>query len=182
MSKPGRNCWLTWIERRPRCFRLERQQRGMAELAGGGPVAAGGGATAWPLLRPRKPCSRLSQSTNHREVEVVVGDLPEQPVDAISNPGNHNLIPSWLLLPQGDSGAIKRRAGTGPLPGTHSVGANSPPRSRTDRSRKAPLYEESSTSPGSPSSGGIQRARFGIRSARPSGWRRHTISNHSPAP
>ncbi len=41
---------------------------------------------------------------NHREVEVVVRVLPEQPVDAIANPWNRNLIPSWLLLPRGIPG------------------------------------------------------------------------------
>jgi O-acetyl-ADP-ribose deacetylase (regulator of RNase III) len=56
---------------------------------------------------------------------LVDGDLLDQPVEAIVNAWNRNLIPWWLLLPQGVSGAIKRRAGlrpfveigrTGPLP------------------------------------------------------------------
>jgi O-acetyl-ADP-ribose deacetylase (regulator of RNase III) len=47
--------------------------------------------------------------------EVVEGDLLEQPVDAIVNAWNRNVIPWWLLLPQGVSGAIKRRAGWGPF-------------------------------------------------------------------
>jgi len=42
---------------------------------------------------------------------VVVGDLLDQPVEAIVNAWNRNVIPWWLLLPQGVSGAIKRRAG-----------------------------------------------------------------------
>jgi O-acetyl-ADP-ribose deacetylase (regulator of RNase III) len=46
---------------------------------------------------------------------VVEGDLLEPPVDAIVNAWNRNLIPWWLLLPQGVSGAIKRKAGTGPF-------------------------------------------------------------------
>ncbi len=33
----------------------------------------------------------------------------------IVNAWNRNIIPWWLLLPQGVSGAIKRRAGTGPF-------------------------------------------------------------------
>ena len=49
------------------------------------------------------------------EVEVVAGDLLEQDVDVIVNTWNRNVIPRWLLLPQGVSGAIKRRAGTGPF-------------------------------------------------------------------
>ena len=48
-------------------------------------------------------------------VEVVDGDLLEQPVDAIVNAWNRNFIPWWLLLPQGVSGAIKRRAGLQPF-------------------------------------------------------------------
>ncbi|HYI02022.1 macro domain-containing protein [Hyalangium sp.] len=48
-------------------------------------------------------------------VRVVEGDLLDQPVDAIVNAWNRNIIPWWLLLPQGVSGAIKRRAGTQPF-------------------------------------------------------------------
>jgi hypothetical protein len=46
---------------------------------------------------------------------VVTGDLLEQKVDAIVNPWNRNLIPWWLLLPKGASGAIKKRAGLRPF-------------------------------------------------------------------
>jgi O-acetyl-ADP-ribose deacetylase (regulator of RNase III) len=45
------------------------------------------------------------------ECTVVFGDLLDQPVDAIVNPWNSNVIPWWLLLPQGVSGAIRKRAG-----------------------------------------------------------------------
>jgi len=48
-------------------------------------------------------------------VTVVEGDLLDQPVDVIVNPWNRNVIPWWLLLPQGVSGAIKRRGGTAPF-------------------------------------------------------------------
>jgi O-acetyl-ADP-ribose deacetylase (regulator of RNase III) len=48
-------------------------------------------------------------------VEVVEGDLVDQRVDAIVNAWNRNIIPWWLLLPQGVSGAIKRRAGIQPF-------------------------------------------------------------------
>jgi len=44
---------------------------------------------------------------------TVDGDLLRQDVDAIVNAWNRNIIPWWLLLPQGVSGAIKRRAGIG---------------------------------------------------------------------
>jgi O-acetyl-ADP-ribose deacetylase len=46
---------------------------------------------------------------------VVEGDLLKQPVEVIVNAWNRNLIPWWLLLPQGVSGAIKRQGGTGPF-------------------------------------------------------------------
>ena len=48
-------------------------------------------------------------------VEVVEGDLLDQDVDVIVNAWNRNIIPWWLLLPQGVSGAIKRRGGTVPF-------------------------------------------------------------------
>jgi len=62
--------------------------------------------------------------------EIVEGDLLDQPVDVIVNAWNRNIIPWWLLLPQGVSGAIKRRAGlqpfrevarSGPIPLGHAV-------------------------------------------------------------
>src|SRR2546421_522319 len=60
------------------------------------------------------------------QVIVTDGDLLDQPVEAIVNAWNRNIIPWWLLLPQGVSGAIKRRAGLEPFrelgPGTHAVG------------------------------------------------------------
>jgi len=46
---------------------------------------------------------------------VVDGDLLAQDVDAIVNAWNRNVIPWWLLVPQGVSGAIKRRAGYAPF-------------------------------------------------------------------
>lgn len=48
-------------------------------------------------------------------VTIVEGDLVEQEVDAIVNAWNRNVIPWWLLVPQGVSGAIKRRGGTAPF-------------------------------------------------------------------
>ena len=48
-------------------------------------------------------------------ITVVEGDLLDQDVDVIVNAWNRNIIPWWLLLPQGVSGAIKRRGGTGPF-------------------------------------------------------------------
>ena len=49
------------------------------------------------------------------EVRVVQGDLLEQDVEVIVNAWNRNFIPWWLLLPQGVSGAIKRKGGTQPF-------------------------------------------------------------------
>lgn len=46
---------------------------------------------------------------------VVDGDILEQRVDAIVNAWNRNIIPWWLLIPQGVSGAIKKRAGNAPF-------------------------------------------------------------------
>lgn len=47
--------------------------------------------------------------------ELVWGDLLDQPVEVIVNAWNRNVIPWWLLLPQGVSGAIKKRAGYEPF-------------------------------------------------------------------
>jgi len=49
------------------------------------------------------------------QIHVTDGDLLNQPVEVIVNAWNRNVIPWWLLLPQGVSGAIKRRAGTQPF-------------------------------------------------------------------
>ncbi len=46
---------------------------------------------------------------------IVEGDLLGQDVEVIVNAWNRNIIPWWLLLPQGVSGAIKRRGGFKPF-------------------------------------------------------------------
>ncbi|MDR2128269.1 MAG: macro domain-containing protein [Burkholderiaceae bacterium] len=56
--------------------------------------------------------ARTASGGGIREVE---GDLLDQPVDVIVNAWNRNVIPWWLLLPQGVSGAIKRRGGLEPF-------------------------------------------------------------------
>ncbi len=48
-------------------------------------------------------------------ISIVEGDLLNQDVDVIVNAWNRNIIPWWVLLPQGVSGAIKRRGGKAPL-------------------------------------------------------------------
>ena len=57
------------------------------------------------------------------KVTVTEGDLLDQPAVAIVNAWNRNVIPWWLLLPQGVSGAIKRRAGSQPF---REVGRHGP--------------------------------------------------------
>ena len=47
--------------------------------------------------------------------DIVTGDLLDQRVEVIVNSWNRNIIPWWLLLPQGVSGAIKRRGGIEPF-------------------------------------------------------------------
>ncbi|QDT14497.1 macro domain-containing protein [Alienimonas californiensis] len=47
--------------------------------------------------------------------EIVAGDLLDQPTEAIVNAWNRHLIPWWLLVPHGVSGAIRQRAGTAPF-------------------------------------------------------------------
>lgn len=50
-----------------------------------------------------------------KNVVIVSGDLVRQTTEVIVNAWNRNLIPWWLLLPQGVSGAIKRAAGSAPF-------------------------------------------------------------------
>jgi O-acetyl-ADP-ribose deacetylase (regulator of RNase III) len=49
------------------------------------------------------------------DLRIVEGDLLDQKVDVIVNAWNRNLFPWWLLLPQGVSRVIKRRAGLAPF-------------------------------------------------------------------
>jgi O-acetyl-ADP-ribose deacetylase (regulator of RNase III) len=49
------------------------------------------------------------------DLRVVDGDLLDQDVEVIVNAWNRNLIPWWLLLPQGVSRAIKKRGGKEPF-------------------------------------------------------------------
>ena len=53
---------------------------------------------------------------------LVDGDLLTQAVDAIVNAWNRNVVPWWLLLPQGVAGAIRRRAGPQPFVELSRVG------------------------------------------------------------
>jgi O-acetyl-ADP-ribose deacetylase (regulator of RNase III) len=49
------------------------------------------------------------------KAEVVQGDLLDQQVEVIVNAWNRHIIPWWRLLPQGVSGAIKKRSGLQPF-------------------------------------------------------------------
>jgi O-acetyl-ADP-ribose deacetylase (regulator of RNase III) len=49
------------------------------------------------------------------DLRLVDGDLLDQDVEVIVNAWNRNFIPWWLLIPQGVSRAIKRRAGNEPF-------------------------------------------------------------------
>lgn len=43
--------------------------------------------------------------------KMVTGDLFDQPVECIVNSWNRNIVPPWLMVPHGVSGAMKKRAG-----------------------------------------------------------------------
>lgn len=83
-----------------------------------------GGVTIWhrnpttgaqTLSIPRIVSGTVVATLPIVKVQVVHGDLLDQDVDAIVNSWNRNIIPWWLLLPQGVSGAIKRRGGLQPF-------------------------------------------------------------------
>ena len=57
------------------------------------------------------------------DLVVCEGDLLDQDVEVIVNAWNRNIIPWWLLLPQGVSRAIKRRAGLAPFRELRKLGA-----------------------------------------------------------
>jgi len=56
-------------------------------------------------------------------VHITNGNLLDQPVEVIVNAWNRNIIPWWLLLPQGVSRAIKKRAGCAPFREVARAGA-----------------------------------------------------------
>jgi O-acetyl-ADP-ribose deacetylase (regulator of RNase III) len=56
-------------------------------------------------------------------LETVDGNLLDQDVEVIVNAWNRNIIPWWLLLPQGVSGEIKRRGGYAPFRELGKMGA-----------------------------------------------------------
>lgn len=54
---------------------------------------------------------------------IIHGDILQQNVEVIVNAWNRNIIPWWLLLPQGVSGAIKKHGGTRPFKEVAKSGA-----------------------------------------------------------
>lgn len=69
-------------------------------------------------------------------VILVDGELLDQGVDVVANAWNRNIIPWWLLIPQGVSGAIKKRGARQPFREPGRMGA-------------IPLGHAVKTSPGS---------------------------------
>lgn len=57
------------------------------------------------------------------DLQIIEGDLLKQDVEVIVNAWNRNVIPWWLLLPQGVSGAIKKHGGLAPF---REVGRHGP--------------------------------------------------------
>jgi len=57
------------------------------------------------------------------KLEFIIGNIIEQDVEVIVNSWNRNIIPWWLLLPQGVSGAIKKYGGVQPFKEVAKYGA-----------------------------------------------------------
>ncbi len=64
----------------------------------------------------------MSEGEGNRVIRVVHGDLLKQDVEVIVNPWNRNILPYWLLMPQGVAGAILRQAGKEPFREMFEVG------------------------------------------------------------
>ena len=77
-----------------------------------GPKLFAGASLARPVPEPTPTPAAPQRGP---QVDLVEGDLLRQDVDAIVNAWNRNLIPHWLLVTQGVSGAIKRAAGSAPF-------------------------------------------------------------------
>lgn len=54
--------------------------------------------------------------------KIVEGNLLEQNTEVIVNTWNRNIIPWWILLPQGVSGAIKKQGGVKPFKELSALG------------------------------------------------------------
>ena len=95
-------------------------------------------------------------------ITVVEGDLLDQEVEVIVNAWNRNIIPWWLLLPQGVSGAIKRRGGAAPFKEVGKHGAIPLGGAVLTSAGKLP-FKGIITLPGSICSGWLRSVRFGTR-------------------
>lgn len=82
----------------------------------GTPMTTPEGSTETVFVLPCPDCPPY-------KIRIVEGDLLDRDVDCIVNAWNRNIIPWWLLLPQGVSGAIKKRGGTGPFKELRKHGA-----------------------------------------------------------
>src|SRR5437867_3786349 len=71
--------------------------------------------TASHVWLPRLLSFGVRRGDFQMDLRLVDGDLLDQDVEVIVNAWNRNLIPWWLLLPQGVSRAIKRRGGREPF-------------------------------------------------------------------
>lgn len=60
---------------------------------------------------------------NPNNIKFVTGDITKQEVEVIVNAWNRNIIPFWLLIPQGVSKAIKKEAGYLPFIELSKMGA-----------------------------------------------------------
>ena len=54
--------------------------------------------------------------------QIKTGDIIDQDVELIVNPWNRNIIPWWLLIPQGVSKAIKKKGGYAPFKELAKIG------------------------------------------------------------
>jgi O-acetyl-ADP-ribose deacetylase len=69
-----------------------------------------------PLALLERWRGRRQRRVQHiMKIAVVQGDVLDQDVECLVNAWNRNLFPWWLLLPQGVSAAIKRKAGVEPF-------------------------------------------------------------------
>jgi O-acetyl-ADP-ribose deacetylase (regulator of RNase III) len=67
------------------------------------------------LANLRRKGEAVTRSEPLMDLRLVEGDLLDQDVEVLVNAWNRNLIPWWLLIPQGVSRAIKRKAGSAPF-------------------------------------------------------------------
>jgi len=79
------------------------------------PMTTPEGSEESVFVLPCPDCLDQKPDCRPQNLHVVEGDLLDQEVEVIVNAWNRNIIPWWLLLPQGVSGAIKRRGGTNPF-------------------------------------------------------------------